>query len=133
MKLGYVIIYVEDVLKTLNFYEKAFGLKIGMIFEEDGVVDYGEMETTGATLGFASHQLGRDNLDGNYEKTTLKNKPFGQEIVFVVDNVVDTYATAIENGAIQFKEPKKMSWGQTIAYVRSIEGTLVEICSPMNK
>ena len=29
MKFGYVIVYVEDVLSTLAFYEKAFGFKRG--------------------------------------------------------------------------------------------------------
>lgn len=28
MKLGFVIIYVDDVIKTLQFYKDAFGLKI---------------------------------------------------------------------------------------------------------
>lgn len=39
MKYGYTIVYVEDVLATLAFYEKAFGFERGMVFEEDGVVD----------------------------------------------------------------------------------------------
>lgn len=31
MKLVYTLFYVDDVLKTMDFYEKAFGLKKGKI------------------------------------------------------------------------------------------------------
>jgi len=31
MKFGYVIIYVEEVLNILAFYEKAFGFELGSV------------------------------------------------------------------------------------------------------
>ena len=33
MKLGYTLIYVDDVVATMKFYEKAFGLKRGFLHE----------------------------------------------------------------------------------------------------
>ena len=33
MRLGYIILYVEDVLKTVDFYENAFSLKRKMVHE----------------------------------------------------------------------------------------------------
>ncbi len=133
MKLGYVITYVDDVVETLSFYEKAFGLKIRMKFEENGIVDYGEMETEGAILGFASNDFAPTLFEGDYQKSDLNNKPFGQEIVFISEDVHRSYNTAIENGAISLKEPIEKPWGQTVCYLRSKEGTLIEICSPMNQ
>ena len=37
----------------------------------------------------------------------------------------------VEAGAVPLAAPKAMPWGQTVAYVRSIEGTFVGICSPL--
>lgn len=34
MKLKYTILYVENVAKTLAFYERAFGLSRAMLHEE---------------------------------------------------------------------------------------------------
>ena len=132
MKLGFVIIYVDDVKKTLQFYQKAFDLKIRMEFEDDGQVLYGEMETEGAILGFGSHEMGKETLKGKYQKTTMEREPFGQEIVFVSDNVEETYETAISAGAFSVAEPIEKPWGQTVAYIRAEEGTLIELCTPMN-
>jgi len=132
MKLGFVIIYVNDVKKVLHFYEKAFGLEIRMEHEDNGVILYGEMETEGAILGFASHEMGQFNLNGKYKSITPENDPVGQGIVFVNEDVNSVYISAVKAGAISISEPTEKPWGQTVAYIRSIEGTLIEICSPMN-
>ena len=129
MKLGYVIVYVDDVVQTLNFYHQAFGFEIRMKFEQEGVVDYGELETGGAILGFASHQLGASNFEGGYEKVSPHGKPFGQELAFVTEQVEAAFERAIAAGAIAVAPPKQKPWGQTVAYVRAQEGTLIELCS----
>jgi len=131
MKLGFVIIYVSDVKETLHFYKQAFDLEIKMEFEDEGILIYGEMETEGATLGFGSHEMGQETLSGKYQKTTLKNEPFGQEIVFVSDDVTESYNKAIKAGAISILAPEEKPWGQAVSYIRAKEGTLIEICSPM--
>ncbi|NDB99734.1 MAG: VOC family protein, partial [Betaproteobacteria bacterium] len=41
------------------------------------------------------------------------------------------YARAIAAGAVSIKGPVEKPWGQTVAYVRCPDGTLVEICSPI--
>jgi lactoylglutathione lyase len=51
MKLGYTLLYVDDVLKTMDFYEKAFGLARGFAHENQ----YGEMVTGETKLGFVAH------------------------------------------------------------------------------
>jgi len=131
VKLGYVITYVDDVLDCLLFYKNAFGLEIKMQYEVEGAVEYGEMQTDGAILGFASHALGDMNLKGNYQKLTIKDKPIGQEIVFVVEDIEGCYQRAVSAGAISLAEPTQKPWGQTVAYVRAKEGTLIEICTPI--
>ncbi len=134
MKYGYTIVYVEDVLATLEFYEKAFGFERGMVFEEDGVVDYAELKSGETALGFASHAtLGEMNFAGKYQKITPEGNPVGLELVFVDDDVEAATNHAVKSGAILVAEPTEKPWGQTVSYVRSIEGTLIEICSPMGE
>ena len=131
MKFGYTIIYVEDVQKAINFYKQAFGFNPKFIYEQDGNIDYGELETGNTVLAFASHQLGQMNLQGKYEKVSAEGKPFGYELAFVSDDVSAAYQKAIKAGAISISEPTEKPWGQTVAYIRAEEGTLIEICNPI--
>jgi hypothetical protein len=34
-------------------------------------------------------------------------------------------------GALPAAEPVRKPWGQTVAYVRDLDGFLVELCTPM--
>jgi len=58
MKLGYTIIYVADVVATVAFYEKAFGLARRFVHESNL---YAEMETGSTTLGFAGEAMAEMN------------------------------------------------------------------------
>ena len=131
MKYGYTIIYVGNVLDTLTFYEKAFGFTRGMVYEENGVVDYAELKSGETTIVFASHSLGEMNLQGKYQKITKENNPIGLELVFVSKDVISSTKHAVKNGAKLIAEPTEKPWGQTVSYVRAIEGTMVSICSLM--
>ncbi|PHS31757.1 MAG: glyoxalase [Sulfurovum sp.] len=133
MKYGYTLIYVEDVMNTLEFYEKAFGFERGMVYEENGVVDYAELKTGEVAIGFASLDLGEMNLKGKYQKITREGNPVGLELVFVDEDVAKATTHAVKNGAELIAEPSEKEWGQTVSYVRAIEGTLIEICSPMEQ
>jgi uncharacterized glyoxalase superfamily protein PhnB len=131
MKFGYTIIYVEDVLNTVAFYEKAFGFERGVVVEEENIVYYAELKTGEVAIGFASYEMGKMNFDDKYEKITNKGNPVGLELVFVDDDVSSATNKAVQAGAKLIAEPAEKPWGQTVSYVRSIEGTLIEICSPM--
>ena len=132
MKYGYTIIYVKDVLETVAFYEKAFGFERGMVVEEEGIVYYAELKSGETTIAFASYEMGKMNFDDKYEKITSKGNPVGLELVFVDDDVAFATTHAVKNGAELIAEPSEKEWGQTVSYVRAIEGTLIEICSPMD-
>lgn len=131
MHLGYVIIYVSDVNQVLDFYHAAFDFPVRLRYEEDGKVDYGELETGHAILGFASYELGEANINGKFIRSSLKDLPFGQELAFVTDDVQGAFQKSITAGAESISAPIQKPWGQTVAYVRGIEGTLIELCSPM--
>lgn len=125
MKLGYVIHYVDDVVKTMKFYEDAFGLKRKMIHESK---EYGEMKTGDTILAFASNTMADHNGFKIYPNT-LKEKPAGIEIAFIVDDVAAAHKKACIAGAVSIKQPEEKPWGQTVSYLRDINGCLVELCT----
>ena len=127
MKFGYTIVYVPDVLASVEFFEKAFGIQRRFIHESG----YAEMDTGATALAFASHALGTSNLPGGYVKANQSDVPLGMEIALVAEDVAVAHARAIAAGAVSLKEPLLKPWGQTVSYVRCPDGTLVEICSPV--
>jgi uncharacterized glyoxalase superfamily protein PhnB len=128
MKLGYAIVYVEDVKIVLDFYRRAFGLETRFLHESG---EYGELETGQTVLGFASHKLGAMNLPGGYLRSTPTGKPLGVEFALETADVSGALARALAAGAAAVAAPQVKPWGQTVAYVRSIEGTLISLCTPI--
>jgi catechol 2,3-dioxygenase-like lactoylglutathione lyase family enzyme len=127
VKLGYTIVYVPDVLTSVEFFENAFGLKRRFVHESG----YAEMDTGETALAFATHELGQFNLPAGYVKASQSDLPLGMEIALVTERVAQAHAKAIAAGAVSVKEPLVKPWGQTVSYVRCPDGTLVELCSPV--
>ena len=127
MKFGYTIVYVPDLLASVEFFEKAFGLKRRFVHESG----YGEMDTGETALAFATHALGASNLPGGYVKASDSGQPLGMEIALVTDDVAKAHAKALAAGAVSMRDPLVKPWGQTVSYVRCPDGTLVELCSPI--
>ena len=127
MKFGYVILYVQDVEKTVSFYESAF-MMTQRFMHESG--DYAELETGDTVLAFASEALA-----SSHEFQFLKTRPEGTapsiEIAFVTEDVVAAYQLALDAGAEEAAPPAEKPWGQTVGYLRDCNGFLVEICSPI--
>jgi lactoylglutathione lyase len=127
MKLGYTLIYVPDVGDTVAFYTAAFGLTCR--FQTD-CGDYGEMETGATTLSFV-----RDDLASSHGFTYAPNRPdapaAGIEICLLTEDVAGAFAHAVAQGAQVAAPPKVKPWGQTVAYLRDINGVLVELATPM--
>ena len=125
MRLGYVLIYVPDVAGTVAFYEKAFGLNRRFI---DDSGQYGEMETGGTALGFVAERLAEANAIP-VQRNRPDQPPAGSEVAFVVEDVAAAYERAVAAGAVAVSAPKSKPWGQIVAYVRDLNGFLVEICT----
>lgn len=127
MKFGYTIIYVSNVLESIEFFEHAFGFKRRFIHESG----YGELETGATALAFASNELGRSNLPRGYVSSGESDLPLGIEIALVTENIEADHAKAVAAGAQELKGPTPKPWGQTVSYVRCPDGTLVELCTPV--
>jgi lactoylglutathione lyase len=126
MKFGYTILYVKDVEKTVAFYEAAFGLKRKFVHESG----YGEMDTGETKLAFASVDLATSN-GVSFVQANPEGPSPAVEVAFVTEDVAAAFAVAVKAGAVPVAQPKQKPWGQVVAYVRDLNGFLVEICSPM--
>lgn len=126
IKFGYTILYVENVETAIAFYENAFGFSRKFVTPEN---DYGELSTGETTLSFASKNLAAQNLKEGFIESNLEAKPFAIEIGFITDDVAGTVQHATSFGAVLVKEPTRKPWGQIVAYVRDLDGFLIEICT----
>lgn len=128
IKFAYTILYVQDVAKTIQFYTTAFGFEQRFIAPDNS---YGEIITGNTTLSFAATSLAKTNLKDGFTESSITQKPFAIEIGFTTDNVDTLIESAVHAGAILIEKPKTKPWGQVVAYVRDLDGFLIEICTPM--
>lgn len=128
MQLGYTIVYVADPAASLAFFERAFGFARRFLHETG---TYGELETGATTLAFAQHAIARDNLGHDYVAADASAQPLGMEIGVLTTDVPAAVRRAVDAGAALLKPPVAKPWGQTVAYVRAPDGTLVELCTPI--
>ena len=125
MIFRYTILYVEDVPTSLEFYEKAFGLKRGFLHEGG---DYGELLTGETKLAFSSRAL-MQQLGKNPGAPSPDSPSF--EVAFETENVETALSQAIAAGAKLIQKAREEPWGQTTSYVSDPDGYLIEICSPV--
>lgn len=73
------------------------------------------------------HQL----YPGGYVEAKSSAKPLGVEIALTAPDVVKAHKRALDAGAKELSAPADKPWGQKVSYVRCPDGTVVELCSPM--
>jgi lactoylglutathione lyase len=122
MKLTYTILYVDNVHKSVEFYQKAFGLKHKFTHEGG---DYAEMDTGEVTLAFCGHALAAQVVKRAYLKATQSTQ-IGSQISLYADNVRSAYDEAIKAGASPVAGPEIKPWGWENAMVLDIDGHFVE-------
>jgi catechol 2,3-dioxygenase-like lactoylglutathione lyase family enzyme len=127
MRLGYIILYVPDVQAAVGFYERAFGLVCRFVSPEG---EYAELETGGTALAFVREGFiaGQGLI---FTPQRAAEPPAGIEVALVTDDVPAAVDRARDAGAEVVKRPAEKPWGQTVAYVRDLNGMLVELCTPM--
>src|SRR5271169_3132820 len=111
MQLGYVILYVPDVIATVSFYEKAFGLKRRFIHESNS---YAEMETGQTALAFVDEEMIKASHP--FQVNRPKDKAAGCEIALVTEDVEQRFKTDVKAGAQPVVEPAAKPWGQIVSY-----------------
>lgn len=128
VRFGYTILYVPDVTAAIAFYEAAFGLELRFLHESKL---YAEMETGAVTLAFASEDMAE--MNGLAIRASRKSDLApGFELALICDDPQAAWDRALTNGATPVKPPEIKPWGQTVGYVRDLNGGLVELCSDMS-
>jgi hypothetical protein len=74
----------------------------------------------------------RRGADARPVRTPGGRRAVGRPAFYTAD-VPAAFAQAVRAGAIVIAEPTVMPWGQTVAYVGSVEGTLIGLCTPMGE
>lgn len=128
MQYAYTIIYVKNVVETIEFYKRAFGFEMKFVTPEN---DYGELISGETTIAFASFELGISNFKKGFEKINKTKKPFGIEMAFTTENIETDFKKAIDAGATEFESLVEKPWGQKVGYVLDNNGFLIEICTPI--
>lgn len=126
MQFRYTILYVHNVAATLDFYARAFGQTQGFLHESG---HFGELKTGETKLSFCSIAL-MEQL-GKRVATTRPDLP-SFEIAFETADVAAALQRALDAGATPVQGVEHMDWGQTTAYVRTPDGTMVEICTAVS-
>ncbi len=128
MKFSYTILYVKDITQAIAFYECAFGLKQRFIDESK---QSAVMETGRTALAFGTNEFANSNLPQGFQENSLSKLPAGIEIGFVTEDVAAAFAQAVAAGAVAVVAPNVKPWGQTVGYIRDLDGILIELGSPI--
>ena len=115
-----VIVFVEDVARSLDFYERVVAAELDH-FDEDG--SYGELKSG---IGFAAHYHVERHLDLSFQRNEAGALPCGFELDFAVDDVDSVFARALEAGAEAVWEPREKPWGRS-ALLRDLDGVFFHV------
>lgn len=127
IRLGYVILYVENVPDTMAFYQKAFGLESRFLHESG---QYAEMETGQTCLAFAGEEFVKESHQ--FRVNRRDQEAAGAEIALIVEDVEKAFNHALVTGAVEVAKPVQKPWGQIVSYVRDNNGFIVEICDAVS-
>lgn len=124
VKLGYVILYVEDLEKTKHFYGQLLGIPLRNEFGS-----YVEFDTGSTILSMNTRAGGREVTELPIPDGIRKEHTF--ELGMVTPDVVAVVHELKQAGVPVLLEPTEKPWGQMVAYVEDPDGHYIEICSPM--
>lgn len=128
IQYAYTILYVTSVEDSILFYEKAFGFQRKFIAPDQ---TYGELSSGAVTIAMAEKNVASKNFSDGFTPSSLQIRPFGIELGFTVENVDYALEKALQAGAKLVELPIIKPWGQTVAYIRDVDGFLIELCTPM--
>ncbi|WP_431284087.1 VOC family protein [Humitalea sp. 24SJ18S-53] len=127
MKFAHINQYVADVPASLAFYKAAFGLATRFVAEGS---DYAEMESGAVTIAFTRETFVAEQ-GAEFRRLRATDTAHGFDIGFTTDDVHAAFSRAVAAGASPIMPPQQKPWGQVVGYVRDLNGTVVEIGSPM--
>jgi lactoylglutathione lyase len=118
-----VIVFVEDVARSLDFYDRVVGAELDH-YDEDG--SYGELRSG---IGFAAHHHVEHHLDLSFQRNEPGWVPNRFELEFAVDDVDAVFERALAAGAEAVWEPRPKPWGRS-ALLRDLDGVFFHVYQP---
>jgi catechol 2,3-dioxygenase-like lactoylglutathione lyase family enzyme len=117
-------VYTHDVARSVEFYTLVTGLEPTLFDRELGFAILGADQY----VAIASHAAGELMLADGYQAVSSETVR-GAELAFWAQDVAAAFERALAAGAQALTPPRDMPWGQTVAYVRAPEGTIVGFIS----
>ena len=125
---GYLILYVDDVLATLEVWETALGLERRYVHEDGNYAEFGTGDTV---ISLAETGFGREHFADETTRAMFDRKPSRFEVGFTVEDVQIAFDHAVANGMTAVVPPLTKPWGQVVGWVRDANGILIEFGSAM--
>jgi lactoylglutathione lyase len=120
------IIYVDNVVETVSFFENVLDAKCRFLDKEKGYADF---EGQGTRVALVSTKMMEDEMGGAFKA----GKPSGFELTFVTNDVDSAVDKALKAGATLVAPKSSKFWSKEVAYVKSPQGILIEFCLPMQE
>ncbi|MGH1364790.1 MAG: VOC family protein [Calditrichia bacterium] len=124
MRLSYTILYVKDVAKSIEFYQKAFNLEHCFTHESG---DYAELNTGETTLAFCNYRLAADILRRDSQEMESERCASRTQITFEPAHLNTAYEQAVSHGAKTLAEPETKPWQFEVAILEDPDGHIIEL------
>lgn len=121
-RLGWVVLYVDDLEKSSAFYEGIFGIE--RVVDWEG---YREYDTGPTRFGLLDRRQARAHVPAADGGSRASQVSFTVEL----EEVDRTYLAAVAAGGVGLVEPEDKPWGQRIGFVGDPDDHLLEIGSPL--
>ena len=128
MKQSMTIIYVPDPAASAEFWQKAFGMKVKMIFDDNSYADLYPAREGDVSIGFVNSEDFEEMYGIRFTPTGLPRTQISLNSL----NVDSDFARAVSAGARPLLPPHKTDWSLRVAYVQDPQGTVVILTGPMN-
>jgi lactoylglutathione lyase len=119
-RLGYAILFVSDLERSIAFYRDVIGLPFRFAAE-----DYAEFATEGAKFALYARRA-LPQLIGVEAPAGEASWPQG-EVAFFVDDVDAEHERLVSAGARVLAPPADRPWGERTLHVADPDGNVVEL------
>ena len=121
-RVDYVILYVEDLGRSIGFYRDVIGLPFK--FEDNGYAEF-------ATEGTKFSLFERSGLPGLLGRPATPGGP-GGEVAFLVEDVDAEASRLRAAGAEILSGPVDRAWGQRTLHLADPDGFVVELAQELD-
>jgi len=125
--LRYVILFVENLERSLEFYVRKVGLEVR--YRAEG---YAELAVDGPKFALLERWRVRE-IVGSGEARGPATGAHEGEVAFVVEDVDAAYAELRASGVAFICPPTDRPWSQRTAYFKDPDGHLVEIAQDLRQ